>query len=156
MFISEMGIKAEEGSLKVTLSKLFSPDKPAQGAERAKTKRDFEHYQKFCEELGKGIHASTNFIETSTLLKGSSEGCGRDGISKEKRGGNYNIQRVGAASLREESEKAGEKSQRKEKDLPNHARSLQNYISELHFLISLQHHNWEVLGVTKMGFIFKS
>lgn len=101
MLISEMGVKAEEGYLKVTLSKLFSLDKPAQGAERAKTKRDFEHYQKFCEEQGKGIHASTNFIETSTLLKGSSEGCGRDGKSKEKRGSNYNIQRVGAASLRE-------------------------------------------------------
>lgn len=43
-------------------------------------------------------------------------------LGKKYRGASYNVQRVGAAALRGETEKAGEKSQeRDDKDLQSHA-----------------------------------
>lgn len=44
MLTSEMGVKAQEGDLKVILAKLFFLDIPAKCAEEAKTKRDFQQY----------------------------------------------------------------------------------------------------------------
>lgn len=75
MFISEMGVKAQQGDLKVTLAKLFSPDTPTQRAEGPKPRETSSIIRNAVKNETKGFHVPTNFIEISAPVKVSSEGC---------------------------------------------------------------------------------
>lgn len=129
MLSSEMEVKSQEGDLEVVLAKLFFLDKLAQWAEGAKKiRKTLGIIRNGAKNKTKGFMSF--YIFNRDCNSGQSQFRSMQQSRRKYRRGNYNVQRVGAAALRGEGEKAGEKSQeRDDKDLQNHASNPQNCIS---------------------------